>query len=82
MSKNIEDLFKESLKEHSFPYDEKAWISLEKKLPQATTIYTKWLKWGVAAAVLVGGVTFGILTSNSKETAKIAQQKTTTINKN
>jgi hypothetical protein len=80
MSKNIEDLFKESLREHSFPYDEKAWVSLEKRLPQSTISYAKWLKWGVGAAILVSGITVATLMSTSEESKTVAQQKTS-INK-
>jgi len=65
MSKNIEDLFKESLENHSLPYDHQAWVSFEKKLPQTKTSFAKWAKWGLAAATLVGGLSIYVLTNNS-----------------
>lgn len=82
MSKNIEDLFKESLENHILPYDHQAWVSFEKRLPQTKSSFAKWAKWGLAAATLVGGLSIYMLTNNSSSNIQKSDKVSTkTVNK-
>ena len=74
-NKNIEDLFRSSLQDVEYPYDPKAWESLENKLPKKTN--TSFWKWGLGGAAIV--ITICILTFlNRGEDTK--QDKSTTAN--
>lgn len=72
-NKHIEDLFRSSLQDVEYPYDPKAWKSLENKLPKKTN--TSFLKWGLGGAAIV--ITICMLTFlNRGEDTK--QNKSTT----
>ena len=43
--RNIEDLFKKSLKDHELPYDKKAWSELSKKLDTRNPGASNGVKW-------------------------------------
>ena len=53
--RNIEDLFKESLKDHELPYNKKAWSKMNKKLDARNSGSSNGFKWilGAAGAALI-----------------------------
>ena len=48
--RNIEDLFKESLKEHELPYNKEAWFKMNKKLDTRNSGSSNGFKWFLCAA--------------------------------
>lgn len=61
--RDIEDLFKDSLKDHQLPYDAKAWSKMSKKLDATTPGLSKTYKWMFGAASIVAVIaTFAYLT--------------------
>ena len=53
--RDIEDLFKESLKDHQLPYSEEAWSKMNKKLDARSSGASNGLKWmlGSVGAILI-----------------------------
>ena len=53
--RNIEDLFKESLKDHELPYNKEAWSKMNKKLDARNSGSSNGFKWilGAAGAALI-----------------------------
>lgn len=53
--RNIEDLFKESLKDHELPYNKEAWSKMHKKLDARNSGSSNGFKWvlGAAGAALI-----------------------------
>jgi len=58
--RNIEDLFKNSLKDHELPYNPSAWAKMSKKLDSKNFGSNGALKWsiGIAGIVLIAAVYF------------------------
>ena len=55
--RNIEDLFKKSLKDHELPYDKKAWSKMTKKLDARNPGTSNGLKWIFGASFIAVLVT-------------------------
>ena len=76
--RNIEDLFKKSLKDHELPYDKKAWSELSKKLDTRNPGASNGVKWILGAAVIAVLVTTYLFVS-SNEASKERQAELTQI---
>ena len=76
--RNIEDLFKKSLKDHELPYDKKAWSKLSKKLDTRNPGASNGVKWILGAAVIAVLVTTYLFVS-SNEASKERQAELTQI---
>jgi hypothetical protein len=64
--RNIEDLFKKSLKDHELPYDKKAWSEMTKKLDAKNPGTSNGLKWIFGAAVFAVMVTTYLFLSSNE----------------
>ena len=76
--RNIEDLFKKSLKDHELPYDKKAWSELSKKLDARNPGASNGVKWIFGVAVIAVLVTTYLFVS-SNEASKERQAELTQI---
>ena len=72
MKESIENIIKESLKEHELPYDASAWTSmsarLDKSMPTQTS--SNALKWLIGGAAVVAAIAISavyLFTDNKKE---------------
>ena len=64
--RNIEDLFKKSLKDHELPYDKKAWSEMSKQLDARNTGISNGMKWIFSAAVIAVLVTTYLFVSSNE----------------
>ena len=73
--RNIEDLFKESLKNHELPYNKEAWSKMNKKLDARNSGSSNGLKWilGAAGAALIVATYLFMGTNEAPE--KVQAQK-------
>jgi len=67
--RDIEELFKTSLKDHELPYDENAWSQLSKRLDAKNGVASSNLKWFIGAASVVAIVATYLFVT-AEETAK------------
>ncbi|MEJ6589697.1 MAG: hypothetical protein QNL43_07820 [Crocinitomicaceae bacterium] len=67
--RDIEELFKTSLKDHELPYDENAWSQMSKRLDAKNGVASSNLKWFIGAASVVAIVATYLFVT-AEETAK------------
>ena len=70
--RDIEDLFKESLKDHELPYNKEAWSKMNKKLDAGNSGSSNGFKWilGAAGAALIVATYLFIGTSEAPQKAQ------------
>ena len=70
--RDIEDLFKESLKDHELPYNKEAWSKMNKKLDAGNSGSSNGFKWilGAAGAALIVATYLFIGTSEAPQNAQ------------
>ena len=80
--RDIEDLFKESLKDHQLPYDGKAWSNMSKKLDAKNSSTSNGTKWMLGAAGILAIVaTYLFVTAENVSESPIKEHSKTAVDK-
>ncbi len=76
MKDGLENSFKKALNDFEFPYDAKAWESLNKKLSAKKWYQATQFKWPAAFVVAIGIMAFFVLPNEKTNKQKSSQTKT------
>lgn len=80
MKEPIEELFKKSLENHEFPYNEAAWQQLESHLPKKVNLFNKW-RWLGGAAIVGSMLATTFFLWNGREKTMQSAKNTNEIQK-